>query len=45
VTVVDHAGAVELPAGTKAEVAHRILDRVAGLIAPPVTGNPRRRRR
>jgi len=28
VTVVDRAGATELPAGSKAEVAHRILDRV-----------------
>jgi phosphopantothenoylcysteine decarboxylase/phosphopantothenate--cysteine ligase len=28
VTVVDHDGAAALPAGTKAEVAHRILDRV-----------------
>jgi phosphopantothenoylcysteine decarboxylase/phosphopantothenate--cysteine ligase len=33
VTVVDHAGATELPAGTKAEVAHRILDRIARRIA------------
>jgi phosphopantothenoylcysteine decarboxylase/phosphopantothenate--cysteine ligase len=33
VTVVDHAGATELPAGTKAEVAHRILDRMAALQA------------
>jgi phosphopantothenoylcysteine decarboxylase/phosphopantothenate--cysteine ligase len=33
VTVVDHHGAVELPAGTKAEVAHRILDRVIALEA------------
>jgi phosphopantothenoylcysteine decarboxylase/phosphopantothenate--cysteine ligase len=33
VTVVDHAGAVELPAGSKAEVAHRILDRVVALAA------------
>lgn len=31
VTVVDHDGAVELPAGSKAEVAHRILDRVVAL--------------
>jgi len=33
VTVVDHQGVVELPAGTKAEVAHRILDHLAGMIA------------
>jgi len=33
VTVVDHHGAVELPAGTKAEVAHRILDRVVAFSA------------
>jgi phosphopantothenoylcysteine decarboxylase/phosphopantothenate--cysteine ligase len=33
VTVVDHDGAAELPAGTKAEVAHRILDRVVALHA------------
>jgi phosphopantothenoylcysteine decarboxylase/phosphopantothenate--cysteine ligase len=31
VTVVDHHGAVELPAGTKAEVAHRILDRIVSI--------------
>ena len=35
VTVVDHRGATELPAGTKAEVAHRILDRIAAFTAPP----------
>jgi phosphopantothenoylcysteine decarboxylase/phosphopantothenate--cysteine ligase len=35
VTVVDHAGAIELPAGTKAEVAHRILDRVVRALAAP----------
>jgi phosphopantothenoylcysteine decarboxylase/phosphopantothenate--cysteine ligase len=29
VTIVDAAGVTELPAGTKAEVAHRILDRLA----------------
>jgi phosphopantothenoylcysteine decarboxylase/phosphopantothenate--cysteine ligase len=34
VTVVDHTGAVELPAGTKAEVAHRILDRVLAFQPP-----------
>jgi phosphopantothenoylcysteine decarboxylase / phosphopantothenate---cysteine ligase len=39
VTVVDHESAIELPAGPKAEVAHRILDRVVGL------STPKRRRR
>jgi phosphopantothenoylcysteine decarboxylase/phosphopantothenate--cysteine ligase len=34
VTLVDHDGATELPAGTKAEVAHRILDRVAARLPP-----------
>jgi len=33
VTVVDRHGTVELPAGTKAEVAHRILDRVVAFSA------------
>jgi phosphopantothenoylcysteine decarboxylase/phosphopantothenate--cysteine ligase len=33
VTLVDHSGVVEVPAGTKAEVAHRILDRVVALQA------------
>jgi phosphopantothenoylcysteine decarboxylase / phosphopantothenate---cysteine ligase len=32
VTLVDAAGAVEVPAGTKAVVAHRILDRVVALL-------------
>lgn len=31
VTLVDHAGVTEVPAGTKAAVAHRILDRVVAL--------------
>ena len=31
VTVVDHGGAVELPAGPKTFVAHRILDRLVAL--------------
>jgi phosphopantothenoylcysteine decarboxylase / phosphopantothenate---cysteine ligase len=35
VTVVDASGATELPAGTKAEVAHRILDRIAGFTSAP----------
>ncbi|HEX8113574.1 MAG TPA: phosphopantothenoylcysteine decarboxylase, partial [Kofleriaceae bacterium] len=34
VTVVDHDGAVEIPAGAKAEVAHRILDRVVARLPP-----------
>ena len=33
VTVVDRAGVVELPAGAKTEVAHRILDRLVALSA------------
>ena len=40
VTVVDHRGVTEIPPGTKAEVAHRILDRVVALQA-----STRRRRR
>jgi phosphopantothenoylcysteine decarboxylase / phosphopantothenate---cysteine ligase len=31
VTLVDHGGVTEVPAGTKAAVAHRILDRVVAL--------------
>ena len=44
VTLVDVSGAEEIPAGTKAEVAHRILDRVVamrGALRPA----PKRRRR
>lgn len=33
VTLVDTSGAIEVPAGTKAEVAHRILDHVAAMRA------------
>jgi phosphopantothenoylcysteine decarboxylase/phosphopantothenate--cysteine ligase len=33
VTVVDHAGAVEIPAGAKTQVAHRILDRIVARLA------------
>jgi phosphopantothenoylcysteine decarboxylase/phosphopantothenate--cysteine ligase len=40
VTMVDRDGVVELPAGSKAEVAHRILDRVVALHAAT---RPRRR--
>jgi phosphopantothenoylcysteine decarboxylase/phosphopantothenate--cysteine ligase len=38
VTLVDSSGAEEVPAGTKSEVAHRILDRVVamrGAVRPP----------
>jgi phosphopantothenoylcysteine decarboxylase / phosphopantothenate---cysteine ligase len=45
VTLVDHAGASELVAGTKAEVAHRILDRVVALRAAPGRRIDRRRSR
>lgn len=31
VTLVDASGAIEVPAGTKAEVAHRILDHVVAM--------------
>ena len=34
VTLVDAHEAVEVPAGTKAVVAHRILDRIVALLAP-----------
>ena len=40
VTIVDHRGVTEIPPGTKAEVAHRILDSVIALQA-----STRRRRR
>ncbi|MGE0550383.1 MAG: bifunctional phosphopantothenoylcysteine decarboxylase/phosphopantothenate--cysteine ligase CoaBC [Kofleriaceae bacterium] len=33
VTLVDHVGAEELPVGSKGEVAHRILDRIALLLS------------
>ena len=42
VIIVDHHGVTEPPAGTKAEVAHRILDAVVALEA---TASARRRRR
>jgi len=35
VTLVGHDGVTELPAGSKAEVAHRILDRLAAMLAAP----------
>jgi hypothetical protein len=37
VTIVDHAGVVELPAGPKSDVAHRILDRI---VAHPAATKP-----
>ncbi|HEU4729420.1 MAG TPA: bifunctional phosphopantothenoylcysteine decarboxylase/phosphopantothenate--cysteine ligase CoaBC [Kofleriaceae bacterium] len=43
VTIVDHDGVAELPPGTKAEVAHRILDHVVALASR--TAAPRRRPR
>lgn len=33
VTLVDHDGVTEVPAGSKAEVAHRVLDRIAERLA------------
>jgi phosphopantothenoylcysteine decarboxylase/phosphopantothenate--cysteine ligase len=33
VTLVDEEGAVDVPSGPKTEVAHRILDRVVGMLA------------
>jgi phosphopantothenoylcysteine decarboxylase/phosphopantothenate--cysteine ligase len=41
VTLVDAAGAIDLPAGPKAHVAHGILDRVVTLLEPA----PKRRQR
>ena len=37
VTLVDADGAQEVPPGPKSEVAHRILDRVLPLLAPPLS--------
>ncbi len=34
VTLVDHVGAEDVPAGPKAEVAHRILDRIVAMLRP-----------
>ncbi len=42
VTLVDAAGAIDLPAGPKAFVAHGILDRVVGLLSG--SARPRKRR-
>lgn len=47
VQLVDHEGATDVPAGPKAEVAHRILDRVVELLAaaaPATAAAPRRAR-
>ena len=45
VTLVDTSGAIEVPAGTKAEVAHRILDHVVAMRnaakSPPVRSKRR----
>jgi phosphopantothenoylcysteine decarboxylase/phosphopantothenate--cysteine ligase len=43
VTLVDAATVTEVPAGPKAVVAHRILDRVAALLAAPAPRAPRAR--
>lgn len=57
VTLVDKSGAIEVPAGTKTEVAHRILDHVVAMrraeaeaqsraaTTPPKTRKPSPRRR
>ena len=42
VTIVDSKGATEVPAGTKAEVAHRILDRIVPLLGAPAKATARR---
>ncbi len=43
VQLVDHSGVVDVPPGPKAEVAHRILDRVVALMGKPAA--PRKSRR
>jgi phosphopantothenoylcysteine decarboxylase/phosphopantothenate--cysteine ligase len=40
VTLVDREAAIEVPAGSKAEVAHRILDRVVALLAATAGQGP-----
>jgi phosphopantothenoylcysteine decarboxylase/phosphopantothenate--cysteine ligase len=50
VTIVDHDSVVEVPAGSKPEVAHRILDRVVALqettkVAKNPSDSPQRRAR
>jgi len=48
VTLVDASGAIEVPAGTKADVAHRILDHVVAMrnaAAAPPAPTPRRKPR
>lgn len=42
VTLVDAAGAIDLPAGPKTHVAHGILDRVVTLLEPQRTSTSRR---
>ncbi len=43
VTLVDASGAIEVPAGTKAEVAHRILDHVVAMRVANVPAKTRRK--
>ena len=43
VTLVGHGAVTEVPAGTKASVAHRILDQLVGRIARPPAASRRRR--
>ena len=45
VTLVDTSGAIEVPAGTKAEVAHRILDHVVAMQNAAKVAPVRARRR
>ncbi|MDB4954558.1 MAG: phosphopantothenoylcysteine decarboxylase/phosphopantothenate/cysteine ligase [Myxococcales bacterium] len=47
VTLVDVAGAEEIPAGPKSEVAHRILDRITAMLAapPPMSTKPAKKPR
>ncbi|CAN5891679.1 bifunctional phosphopantothenoylcysteine decarboxylase/phosphopantothenate--cysteine ligase CoaBC [soil metagenome] len=48
VTLVDTSGAIEFPAGTKYEVAHRILDHVVAMrlaAAAPKASAPRKKKR
>jgi phosphopantothenoylcysteine decarboxylase/phosphopantothenate--cysteine ligase len=45
VTLVDTSGAIEVPAGTKAEVAHRILDHVVAMRSAAKSAPVRSRRR
>jgi len=45
VTLVDTSGAIEVPAGSKAEVAHRILDHVVAMRAAAKSAPARAKRR